>query len=78
MTDLRKIHPPAWADLIEGLMMLAHNRSNDISPFHCEHDQLTIMADPDQFTAEELAKLDAMGFHAGDEGTFYSFRFGSA
>lgn len=71
--------PPAWSDLIDGLTMLAHNQNNDISPFHCEHDQLTVMADPGQFTEEEIARLETLGFIA-DPGsdTFYSFRFGSA
>lgn len=72
------IFPPAWSDLIEGLTMLAHERTNDDSPLHCEHDQLTVMADPAQFTDKELAVLEKLGFHAGSEGTFYSFRFGSA
>jgi hypothetical protein len=70
--------PKAWADLIEGLTILATRQNNDISPLHCEHDQLTVMADPAAFTADELTRLDEMGFHAGDEQTFYSFRFGSA
>lgn len=71
--------PKAWADLINALMMLAHNRSNDVSPFHCEHDALTVMAEPDQFTAEELAHLDELGFFPhSDGGAFTSFRYGSA
>ncbi len=75
--------PKAWADLIHGLTMLARHQNNDISPFNCTHDQLTVMADPAKFTAEEIAYLDELGFHAGKPGseneeTFYSFRFGSA
>lgn len=69
--------PPAWADLIEGLALLAQHQNNDISPFHCEHDTLTVMADPAGFSDEELARLEQLGFEADDE-TFYSFRFGSA
>jgi hypothetical protein len=71
--------PPAWADLLEGLALLATNQNNDISPFHCEHDTLTVMADPSAFTPEELARLDELGFHADPPNdTFHSFRFGSA
>lgn len=71
--------PKAWADLLEGLTLLATHQNNDISPLHCEHDQLTVMADPEAFTAEELAHLKTLGFNADDEdGVFYSHRFGSA
>lgn len=72
--------PPAWAQLIEGLTLLAKGQSDDDSPLHCEHDTLTVMADPANFTAEELARLDELGFHASDEheGTFTSSRYGSA
>lgn len=75
--------PQAWADLLEGLTLLAKHQNNDISPFNCSHDQLTVMADPAMFTTEEIAHLDDLGFHAGKPGseneeTFYSFRFGSA
>jgi hypothetical protein len=70
--------PPAWADLIEGLTLLATQQSNEISPLNCSHDQLTVMADPAAFTPEELARLDELGFIASDDETFYSFRFGSA
>lgn len=75
--------PTAWRDLLEALNILARHPGSDISPFHCEHDELTVMADPADFTAEEIAHLDDLGFHAGrpgseSEGTFYSYRFGSA
>lgn len=71
--------PAAWGDLIEGLTLLATHQNNDASPFHCEHDELTVMADPDAFTDEEIARLDQLGFHASYlEEAFHSFRFGSA
>lgn len=71
--------PKAWAELIKALTTLAKHPSNDLSPFHCEHDRLTVMADPSRFTMEELERLDALGFFANEgEGTFTSFRFGSA
>ncbi len=70
--------PPAWADLIEGLTILAQHPTDTISPFHCEHDTLNVMADDEAFTEEEIARLDQLGFSVNSEGGFYSFRFGSA
>lgn len=75
--------PPAWRNLLIGLTILAKHPGNPISPFHCEHDQLSVMADPADFTADELEYLAELGFRAGrsgsdDEGTFYSTRYGSA
>jgi hypothetical protein len=67
-----------WAELIKAVTLLAKGHIVGTSPFHCEHDELTVMADPAMFTPEELAQLDAWGFHPGDEGAFYSFRYGSA
>lgn len=70
--------PKAWADLIEGLTLLAKGQNNEISPLSCEHNELSVMADPAAFTAEELSRLEDLGFHASAVETFYSFRFGSA
>jgi hypothetical protein len=71
--------PKAWTDLIEALTLLARGQSNDTSPFHCEHDILTVMADPANFTDEELAQLDQWGFLPDrSDFTFSSFRYGSA
>lgn len=71
--------PKAWAHLLEALTLLAKGRSNDGGPFHCEHDELTVMADPADFTDAEIARLDELGFFPDhDEATFKSFRFGSA
>jgi hypothetical protein len=70
--------PEAWKDLIDGLMLLSKGRTDDISPFHCEHDTLMVLADPEKFTEAELAELDAWGFHPDGDGGFYSYRFGSA
>jgi hypothetical protein len=77
-TEMHTEMPPAWADLIEGLTLLAKHQNNDLSPFNCQHDELTVMADPAAFTGEEIARLEELGFNAGTEGTFCSFRFGSA
>lgn len=70
--------PPAWSELIEALTLLATGQSNDISPLHCEHDQLMVMADPTEFSDAELGQLDSWGFFPGEDGTFCSFRYGSA
>jgi hypothetical protein len=70
--------PPAWADLFAGLRLLATHIADNLSPFNCTHDTLAVMADPEEFTAEEIAQLDKWGFHVDDEGGFYSTRFGSA
>jgi hypothetical protein len=71
--------PPAWRDLIEAITLLARGHCDDVSPFNCIHDQLSVMADPDQFTAEEITRLDEWGFHVDtSDNTFYSFRYGSA
>lgn len=70
--------PEGWRDLLEGLTILAQH-GTDSSPLHCEHDELTVCADPAEFTADELERLDTLGFHPNDgEECFYSFRFGSA
>jgi hypothetical protein len=70
--------PKAWADLLAGLALLAKHPSNDISPLNCTANELTVMADPELFTPEEIDRLDTLGFIDGPTGTFNSFRFGSA
>ncbi len=71
--------PRSWADLFAALTLLASGQSDTISPLHCESGQLTVMADPDKFTADELAVLDKLGFTAtAGAPTFTSTRFGAA
>lgn len=71
--------PQAWADLIEALTIMSKHPGNVTAPTHCGHDELMVMADPDEFTAEELARLEELSFlPSAHEGTFISFRFGSA
>jgi hypothetical protein len=70
--------PPAWADLIEGLTLLAKHSTNDTSPLWCEHDTLHVCADGTKFADEELDRLAYLGFDVEREGGFCSFRFGSA
>jgi hypothetical protein len=79
MSNEDRSMPPAWQDLINAITLLARGQSDDISPLHCEHDQLTVMSDPEAFTDEEIEQLKIWGFHAENEdGVFYSFRYGSA
>jgi hypothetical protein len=71
--------PPDWTCLLSALKLISRGGYNDISPFHCETDVLTVMADPEMFTSTELDQLAEWGFDAGpDAGTFTSRRFGSA
>jgi hypothetical protein len=71
--------PEAWADLIAAIQLLSKHSTGSF-PFHCEHDTLTVMANPEQFTNEELGQLYEWGFFPSSEyeGTFTSFRYGSA
>ncbi|PVB19710.1 hypothetical protein [Mycobacteroides abscessus] len=67
----------AWADLPQAIELLSRHKTGP-DPFHCEHDELFVMSDPDAYTAEELAELDTLGFFVNDDGGFSSFRYGSA
>lgn len=64
-------------DLIEALqIMLKHG--NVEYPTHCEHDELHVYPNSMDFTEDELARLEELGFHSDDEGSgFYSFKYGS-
>jgi hypothetical protein len=64
-------------DLIAALTIL-RKYGNPDSPTHCEHDQLNVMVDPALVSADDLAELERLGFEPDEDGTFYSFRFGSA
>nr|WP_296764124.1 hypothetical protein [Rhodococcus sp. (in: high G+C Gram-positive bacteria)] len=72
----------ATADFATALQIFRKDgRLDSVSPFHCEHDVLTVMADPANFTEAEIKDLDELGFDVGDEfddDCFSSFRFGSA
>ena len=71
--------PRAWLELIQAIALLAKHATDDISPFHCEHDVLSVMADPGKFTVDERQQLKEWGFFVSEEWDgFYSFRYGSA
>jgi hypothetical protein len=64
--------------LIEALQILLKYGDPDY-PTHCEHDLLTICGiDSADVSAEDVQKLDDLGFFVGDDGLFQSFHFGSA
>lgn len=67
----------AWTDLIEALELMYQHKHDDVSPLHCEHDELWVMSSASEFTPEEIAKLEELGFFV-HEGGFKSSRFGSA
>ncbi len=68
-----------WAELLEGLTLLAKGGYPGHFPTHCESGTLSVLADPSKFSQDELARLSELGFHADPSGEgFYSFRFGSA
>ena len=65
-----------WANLIRAVELLSKHQTGPF-PFHCEHDELFVMSDPSAYAPEELAELEELGFHAGEE-HFTSFLYGSA
>ena len=67
----------AWDDLIEGLTILKQGADNQVSPLHCEHDELTVCATPEEFSPDEIKRLKDLGFYI-DDCCFKSIRFGSA
>lgn len=71
--------PPAWADLLTGLALLARGRVDDVNPVYCDEGTLTVLSDPELFTPDELARLRRLGFVGTDgDATFISPRFGNA
>lgn len=72
----------AWADLIEALSIMGQHPLDGVSPTHCMHDALLVMADPAAFTVQERDRLSVLGFDSDDddddEPAFRSSRYGSA
>lgn len=64
-------------DLIKALTIF-RKYGNPSYPTHCEHDTLNVMIDPAEVSEEDLAVLAGLKFLPGEDGYFYSFRFGSA
>jgi hypothetical protein len=64
-------------DLIKALQIF-FKYGNPVNPTHCEHDELTVMIDPDDVSDEDKLVLKELGFRETDNYTFCSTRFGSA
>ena len=64
-------------DLLEAIKIFL-KYDNPYSPFHCEHDTLTVDIDPAIVSEGDRDRLEELGFHSfeGDD-CFTSFRFGS-
>lgn len=62
-------------DLIKALQIFL-KYGNPYTPTHCEHDELTVDIRPELVSAEDIKKLDELGFFVNDD-YFKSFRFGS-
>ena len=65
-------------DLLEAFTIFAKYTSSR-NPTCCEHDVLYVLVDPAKVSADDRARLEALGFdaHEGDS-NFQSTRFGSA
>lgn len=71
--------PEAWTEPIEALTLLVQHSSNDTSPLHCAHDELTVMVNPATVSRREMVLLAGLGFMPNEtDQTFTSFRFRSA
>lgn len=63
-------------DLIRAIqIMLKHG---DVKyPSHCTHEEFHIYPNSMEFTDEEIAELEGLGFYPNDMDGFHSFRYGS-
>jgi len=65
-------------NLIKALQILL-KYGNPKYPTCCEHDTLYICGIKfSDVSAEDIEKLEELGFNKGDDDNFYSFRYGSA
>jgi DNA-binding protein YbaB len=65
-------------DLIKALQIFSKYMIDVENPTHCEHDELFVMCDPDLVSLEDKVRLEELSFTATNDGSFSSFRFGSA
>lgn len=63
MTEIIPQQDDAWSDLMRAVPLLMKHATDTAAPFHCEHDELTVMSDPSKYTRDELRQLDEWGFH---------------
>lgn len=65
-------------EIIEALTILK-NYGDPRFPFHCEHDTLYVMVDPEKVPEDDLKRLEVLGFRPSNlGGCFESSRYGSA
>lgn len=63
--------------LIEALQIFL-KYGNPAYPTHCEHDTLFVLIDPASVSEVDIERLDELGFQPTDDGSFRSYRYGSA
>lgn len=65
-------------NLIEAFQIFEKYIDPEQFPTHCQHDVMYVCVDEEQVSAEDLARLDELGFvGVGIEGGFMSYRYGS-
>ena len=64
-------------DLIEALTILS-KYGDPYSPTHCAHDELFVMINYEDVSAEDRKRLGELNFNESEHGTFRSYRFGNA
>jgi hypothetical protein len=63
--------------LIEALQIFL-KYGNPNYPTHCEHDELTVVINPELVSEEDLLKLDELGFFPDEDSEYFkSYRYGS-
>ena len=64
-------------DLIEALTILS-KYGDPRKPTICAHDELFVMINYEDVSAEDRKRLAELSFNESEHGTFSSYRFGSA
>jgi hypothetical protein len=64
---------------IEGMQIfLKYGYGNNITPIHCEHDEMSICLSGENMKKEDIERLEKLGFeYDKEEDYFYSYRWGS-
>lgn len=77
--SLNNLPPAGWEQLIAAFRIFQTYNPGARWPTHCEHDVMWVACSPGDVSKEDVALLDALGFHAGPhmEG-FKSYQYGSA
>jgi hypothetical protein len=66
-----------FSEIIEAMQIFQKYGEVDY-PFHCEHDELTVVVDPAKVSKEDRKRLKELGFEKDKENDcFYSFKYGS-